>query len=103
MNKRIILLILITLINGCSLNKNSRFWTETENIPKESNLNFNKIFIEESALGQEFNEDKKINLGKIANNDLIEKNFFNNDGIYNYDGELKRSSRYKFPQIKNFY
>ena len=102
MNKKIIFLILITLLNGCSLNKNSRFWTESENIPKENSLNFKEIFIEESALGQEFNKDKMIALGSTTNNNFKEKIFFNNDGMYNYNGELKKSSRYKFPQIKNF-
>ena len=39
---------------------------------------------------------------EISNN-LSVRNYFNNDGRLNYDGLLKKSSRYKFSKIKNFY
>jgi outer membrane protein assembly factor BamB len=44
-----------------------------------------------------------INLGDIFNNNSKVRDYFNNDGRLDYDGILKKSSRYKFSKIKNFY
>jgi len=100
----IILIIVCTIfIAGCSLNKNSKFWTASKNIPEEKNQNYKEILIEEDVLVKELNPDLSINLGNIINNSAKIRNYFNNDGRLNYDGELKKSSRYKFSKIKNFY
>ncbi len=103
MNKIIIFFIFIIFINGCSFNKNSKFWTESQNILEEQNSNYKQIFIEEDSLGKEFNTNIKINLGKIFTNNSKIKDYQNNDGRLNYDGLIKKSSRYKFSKIKNFY
>ena len=103
MNKIIIFFIYIIFFTGCSLNKNSKFWSASQNIKEESSSNYKKIFVEEEALAQELNSNLLINLGKNINNNLQIKNYFNNDGRQNYDGELKKSSRYKFSKIKKFY
>ena len=103
MNKIIIFFISIIFITGCSLNKNSKFWTKTKNIPKEKNENYKEIFVEEDALEKELNVNISINLKNNINNNLKIRNYFNNDGRLNYDGELKKSSRYKFSKIKNFH
>ncbi len=102
MNKILILIFFIIFITGCSLNKNSKFWTSSENIVQENNENYKKIFVEEKVLEKEFNSSLKINLKKISNN-LYQRKYHNNDGMLNYDGKLKKSSRYKFSKIKNFY
>jgi len=100
----IILIIVCTIfIAGCSLNKNSKFWTASKNIPEEKNQNYKEILIEKDVLVKELNPDLSINLGNIINNNPKIRNYFNNDGRLNYDGELKKSSRYKFSKIKNFY
>ena len=103
MNKIIIFFISIILISGCSFNKNSKFWTASQNIQKEDNQNYKEIFIEEKTLSKELNTNISINLGNNINNNPRIRNYFNNDGRRNYDGVLKKSSRYKFSQIKNFY
>ncbi len=103
MNKIIVFFICIFLLNGCSLNKNSKFWTISENISEENNSNFKKILIEEEVFGKEFNANVSINLGNEFNNNSKTKDYFNNDGRLNYNGALKKSSRYKFSKIKNFY
>tara|TARA_B100000900_G_scaffold409576_1_gene425750 strand:- start:83 stop:1387 length:1305 start_codon:yes stop_codon:yes gene_type:complete len=102
-NKIIVFFICIFLLNGCSLNKNSKFWTISENISEENNSNFKKILIEEEVFGKEFNANVSINLGNEFNNNSKTKDYFNNDGRLNYNGALKKSSRYKFSKIKNFY
>ena len=103
MNKIIIFLINIILITGCSLNKNSKFWTKAQKIPEEQKSNYKEIFVEEEKFGEELNANFEINLGNIINNDIKIRDHFNNDGRLNYDGFLKKSSRYKFSKIKKFY
>ncbi len=103
MNKIIIFFICILLVNSCSFNKNSKFWTISENIAEENSSNFKKIFVEEEAFEKEFNANVSINLGNEYNNNSKIRDYFNNDGRLNYNGALKKSSRYKFSKIKNFY
>tara|TARA_B100001121_G_scaffold170607_2_gene148922 strand:- start:578 stop:1882 length:1305 start_codon:yes stop_codon:yes gene_type:complete len=101
--KKAILLIPLFILIGCSFNKNSKFWTSSKNIPEESNLYYKEMFIEKEALNKELNANKIINLGKVTNNSALVRNYYNNDGRVDYDEELKKSSRYKFSKIKNFY
>ena len=103
MNKIILFIILIIFTEGCSLNKNSKFWTASQNILDENNPNYEEIFIEDKTLGKELNPNLIIKLDAKINNNLIVRNYYNNDGKLNYDGLLKKSSRYKFSKIKNFY
>ncbi|NCV38731.1 MAG: hypothetical protein EBW64_05470 [Betaproteobacteria bacterium] len=60
--------IFIFLTSGCSFNKNSKFWTASQNIPEESNPNYQEIFAEEEALNKELNANVSISLGDIFNN-----------------------------------
>ena len=100
MNKIILLFIFTILVVGCSFNKNSKFWTASQNIPE---VNLKEVFPEEKTLIKEFNPNLKIKIdGNINNNSLL-RSFFNNDGRLNYDGTLKKTSRYKFSKIENFY
>ncbi len=103
MNKIIIFFISIIFITGCSFNKNSKFWTTSKKIQEENNQNYKEILVDEDALSQELNSSISINLGKVVTNNNQVRNFFNNDGRFNYDGLLKKSSRFKFSKIKNFY
>tara|TARA_Y100001970_G_C14252537_1_gene872872 strand:+ start:1158 stop:2462 length:1305 start_codon:yes stop_codon:yes gene_type:complete len=102
-SKILIFFVLITLITGCSFNKNSKFWTSSQNIQEENNQNYKEIFSEEESLSQELNKDLLINLGKNVINNIQLRNNFNNDGRLSYNGLVKKSSRYKFSKIKNFY
>ncbi len=103
MNKIIIFFISIIFITGCSFNKSSKFWTETKKIQEENNQNYKEILVDEDALAQELNSNISINLGKVVSNNNQIRDFFNNDGRFNYNGLLKKSSRFKFSKIKNFY
>ena len=103
MNKIILFFIFIIFINGCSFNKNSKFWTESKDITEENNPAYKEIFAEEEALTKELNQNLKIKLKGSINKNLTLRNYSNNDGRLNYDGFLKNSSRFKFSKIKNFY
>ena len=103
MNKIISFIIFFIIITSCSFNQNSKFWSASQNIPEEKDSNFKEIFVTKESLEKELNSNLKIKLNNKVNNDLAVRNYFNNDGRLDYDGELKKSSRYKFSKIKNFY
>ena len=103
MNKLIIFFIFIIFINGCSLNKNSKFWTKSKDISRENEINFKEISSKEETLDKELNVNVSINLVGNIIQDFKNIENFNNEGRYNYEGILKKSSRYKFSKIKNFY
>ena len=103
MNKVILFIIFIILVSGCSLQKNSKFWSASQDIVEEKNANYKEILVEEEALSSELNPSLKIKVNAETNNNLTARNYYNNDGRLNYDGLLKKSSRYKFSKIKNFH
>ena len=102
MNKIFQLLLVIIFFSGCSLNKSSKFWT-SETIKEIEELKFEKIFDDPRALSQELNTNINLNIGKGFTKNNLSKKFTNNDGKVNFDGSLKKSSKYKFSKIENFY
>jgi hypothetical protein len=76
-NKIVIFFILIFLTSGCSFRyKTQEFWTASQNIPEESNPNYQEIFAEEEALNKELNANVSINLGDIFNNNSKVRDYF---------------------------
>ena len=102
MNKIFQLLLIIIFFSGCSLNKNSKFWT-SETIKKIEEQKFEKIFDDPTALSQELNTNISLNFSKSFTKNNLSKKFTNNDGRVNFDGSLKKSLKYKFSKIENFY
>ena len=102
MNKIFQLLLIIIFFSGCSLNKNSKFWT-VETIKEIEKQKFEKIFDDPVALSQELNTNINLNLSKNFSKNNLSKKFTNNDGRVNFDGSLKKSLKYKFSKIENFY
>ena len=101
MNKIISFIIVIFFFSGCSLNKNSKFWT-SENLEKLKEQKFEKIFDDQKTLGKELNTNISLNLiSNTKKNDIL-RELTNNDGQYDFNGLLKKSSKYKFSKIKNF-
>ena len=107
MNKLLFLFIFI-IISACSLNSQSKFWTKSKEVTKDNN-NFNnkvkkqEIFKKEKILKKEFNKNLKIKINSNSTSNYKNNINSNNSGLINFSGELKRSSRYKFSKIKNFY
>ena len=101
MNKIISFIFVIFFFSGCSLNKNSKFWT-TQDLEKLEEKKFEKIFDDQKALGKELNTNISLNLISNTKKNNTLRNLTNNDGQYNFDGLLKKSSKYKFSKIKNF-
>ncbi len=101
MNRIISFIFVIIFFSGCSLNKNSKFWT-SENLEKLEEKKFEKIFDDQKALGKELNTNVNLNLISNTKKKNTIKELTNNDGQYSFDGLLKKSSKYKFSKIKNF-
>ena len=74
MSKIIKILISLIFINGCSFNKNSKFWTSSQDIIIEKNLNYKEILNKEEALEQELNVNLSVNL---ITNFLLEQSYLN--------------------------
>ena len=130
MKKIINLTLIFILFSNCSPTKIPKYWSKDENVEvvkkevivknilkkkctgflflkkcKElENPNIKKTFLREKRIDQEFNIDLEIQLNtrlKINNNTL--KNPIDNDeGRIDYDGDLKKISKYKFSKIENF-
>ena len=98
MNRLIVLLVSLFLLNNCSLNENSKIWKEKEkNI---ENKNIKKVFSEKNKNTNEFNQELKLDLVQIQTNNKIIDNK-NNYGSQNYEGLLNKIGNYKFSKFKN--
>ena len=102
MNNIIKIIVIFIFLANCSLNKNSKFWTN-EKIVEEKQQNIEEIFKKEEALKLEFNSNLKISLYSKPIDKSFINNFDNNNGRINYRGDLKKISKFKFSKIKNFY
>ena len=91
MNKIIFFFVSIIFLTNCSLNKNSKFWTSTQNISKENISKFKEILVEEKALEKEFNSNLKIKLNGNINNNTAASNYFNNSGKYFFEYDPQSS------------
>ena len=96
------LFLIIIFCFSCSLNKNSKFWTK-EKIKEIEEKKFKKIFDDPKALSQELNTNINLNFSTNPKKSKLSKKLTNNDGRVNFDGSLKKLSKYKFSKIENFY
>ncbi len=102
MNKIKYSLIILILFSGCSFNKNSKFWTNSEKIKSEKDDIYKEVFISDETLKKELNTNLKIKFKSNTVNGTFTNNHSNNNKRLNLDGDLKKTSRYKFSKIENF-
>ena len=100
MNKIFYFLFILLFISNCSLDTKTGLWSKTEKLKTENKVK--EIFEEQNIYEKEFNKQLKIKL----NNNIKEKSFINNltnnNYIINFDGSLKKISKYKFSKIDQF-
>ena len=102
MTKFLKFFLLFVFITNCSLDTKSNIWTKNKKIVKEKQKTIKLLFKDEKPLDTEFNPNLKIRLsGKLINNSFI-NNFDNNNGRINFNGNLKKTSRFKFSKIDHF-
>ena len=102
MNKIFYFLFIFLFISNCSLDTKTGLWSKAEKLKTENEIKEKKIFKEKKVYEKEFNKQIKIKL----NNNIKEKSFINsltnNNYIINFDGGLKKISKYKFSKIDQF-
>ena len=107
MSRIIFIYIFVIFLSSCSLNSNSKFWSSDKKIDKEILINNSykkkEILKDEQVFKKEFNENLKIKIDNKVELNKTLTNYSNNNGINNFNSNLKKSSRYKFSKIKNFY
>ena len=107
MNRIFYIIFIITILSGCSLKNNSKFWPTSEIINQEADIDQKKkpeiVFNEEQVLNKEFNENLKIEIDEIAHSTNTSHYYSNNYRNLNFDGDLQNTTKYKFSKIKNFY
>jgi len=95
------ILLLLIFISSCSLDNKTGLWSKTEKIKKEKKVLIKEQFKKEIASEFELNPNLKVNLpGKLIKNSFV-NNLNNNNGQINYNGDLKKTSRFKFSKIDN--
>ena len=101
MNKFLLLSFILLLLNACSFDTKSGIWTEKKDLVLK-NTKSTQVFAEEEILENEFNSKLELTLESKVINSSFANNLTNNIGRINYDGELKKISKYKFSKIDNF-
>ena len=79
MIKVILLTFTLLFLSNCSINENSRIWTDKEE-KLENQKNTKKLFAKEEKIITELNHDLKLDLSKIKLNNYI-VDYKNNFGL----------------------
>ena len=88
MNKTSYLLLILTLLSGCSFDRDSSFWSSTKKIELEKN--YKQILKKEVVIGQKLNSTLKVKLDKIKSGvDIIE--FVSENKILTSKSEVRRA------------
>ena len=101
MNKLLLLSFALLLLNACSFDTKSGIWTKKKDLVLENTKSI-QVFAKEEILEKEFNPNLEIILRSKLVNSSSTSNLTNNNGRINYNGELKKVSKYKFSKINNF-
>ena len=99
MIKRYLYFIIFLFLLNCSLNPNSKFWTEEKKILVDKSSTTILLKSKKQTLN-EFNQNFKITIPK--NLKVYADQKLNNDGFINFDANLEKISKYNFKAIKSF-
>ena len=99
MNKRYFYLVIFLFLLDCSLNPNSKFWTNEKKILVDKSSTTVLANNEKQSLS-EFNQNFKISIPKNLRKDSNLQ--LNNDGFIDFDANLEKMSKYNFKTIKSF-
>ena len=99
MIKRYTYYIFLLLLLECSLNSNSKFWTEEKKILVDKSTTTVSLNKDKRSLN-EFNQNFKISLPK--NLKSKSNNKMNDDGYINFNANLEKMTKYGFRTISQF-
>ena len=99
MNKKYFYLVIFLFLLDCSLNPNSKFWTNEKKILVDKSSTTVLANNKNQSLS-EFNQNFKISIPK--NLKINSNQQLNNDGFIDFDANLEKMSKYNFKTIKSF-
>ena len=106
MNKTFYKLFIILFLSSCSapdwLDTSRGIFGTGEKIVNPNDPNKKKIFSDADIFEKELNVNLKISLKENFKNKSFMNNLTNNNGLVNFNGKLKKVSKYKFKKIKQF-
>ena len=106
MNKTFYKLFIILFLSSCSapdwLDTSRGIFGTGEKIVNPNDPNKKKIFSNADIFEKELNVNLKISLKENFKNKSFVNNLTNNNGLVNFNGKLKKVSKYKFKKIKQF-
>jgi outer membrane protein assembly factor BamB len=95
-------LLIIVFITNCSLDSKTGFWSKSKKLKSENNVVKKEIFKKTKVYEKEFNANLKIKLKNNFKKKSFVNNLTNNNGVVNFKGNLKKTSKYKFSKISQF-
>jgi outer membrane protein assembly factor BamB len=98
-NRLIILVLSLFILNQCSFNENSHIWKSKEK-ELETQKNIKKVLEEDQKITIEFNQELKLDLAKIKTNNKIVDNK-NDYGSQDYVGLINKIGNYKFSKLED--
>ena len=101
MNK-VLLSFTLLLLTACSFDTKSGIWTEKKGKLNLENNKSTQVFAKEKILEKEFNPNIKIILNSKLVKNSSTNNLNNNNRRIDYNGDLKKVSKYKFSKIDSF-
>ena len=102
MNNIFYLILLFLFISNCSLDTKTGFWTKSEKLNSEDQSIEKRLFEDTKVYEKEFNPKFKIRLKNNFIKRSFVNNLLNNNGKIQFNGELKKISKYKFSKINKF-
>ena len=106
MNKTFYKLFIILFLSSCSapdwLDTSRGIFGTGEKIINTNDQNKKKIFSNTDIFEKELNVNLKISLKENFKKKSFMNNLTNNNGLVNFNGKLKKVSKYKFKKIKQF-
>ena len=101
MNRIFKIFIAFLFLSNCSLDTKTGFWSSSEKLASE-NKSTEIIFKKNKIFEKEFNTNIKISLKSNYKKNSFINNLSNNNGIIDFNGGLKKISKFKFSKIKKF-
>ena len=102
MNRNFYYFVIFLFVINCSFDTKTGIWTHSEKIILESKGNEENLFEKAEIYEKEFNVDLKIRLKSNSKKNNFNENLTNNNGVINFNSELKKISKYKFSKIDQF-
>ena len=102
MNKIFTFLLIFFFATNCSLDTKTGFWTKSKKLKSENIVIEKEIFQDSKIYEKELNPQLIIKLKNNFKNKSFINDLSNNNGIVEFNGTLKKVSKYKFSKISQF-